>query len=180
MAIPATGAAQQVIDPVCGMQILDTDAVGQQQYRGTTYYFCSSSCQEKFAAKPEAYVGGAAPAATAPSAVGADTREYTCPMDPEVRQIGPGTCPKCGMALEPTSAAPATRTEWTCPMHPEIVRDAPGACPICGMALEPRTVTLEDRNPGTRGHDAAVHMVARADGTDPRRHAGRPDPRAAP
>jgi Cu+-exporting ATPase len=147
MAIPATGAAQQVIDPVCGMQILDTDAVGQQQYRGTTYYFCSSSCQEKFAAKPEAYVGGAAPAATAPSAVGADTREYTCPMDPEVRQIGPGTCPKCGMALEPTSAAPATRTEWTCPMHPEIVRDTPGACPICGMALEPRTVTLEDRNP---------------------------------
>jgi Cu+-exporting ATPase len=147
MAIPATGAAQQVIDPVCGMQILDTDAVGQQQYRGTTYYFCSSSCQEKFAAKPEAYVGRAAPPATAPSAVGADTREYTCPMDPEVRQIGPGTCPKCGMALEPTSAAPATRTEWTCPMHPEIVRDAPGPCPICGMALEPRTVTLEDRNP---------------------------------
>ncbi|WP_367079307.1 heavy metal translocating P-type ATPase [Luteitalea sp.] len=147
MAILATSAAKQVIDPVCGMQILDTDAVGQQRYRGTTYYFCSTSCQEKFAADPEAYVGGAPPAATAPSAVGADTREYTCPMDPEVRQIGPGTCPKCGMALEPTSAAPATRTEWTCPMHPEIVRDAPGPCPICGMALEPRTVTLEDRNP---------------------------------
>jgi Cu+-exporting ATPase len=147
MAIPATGAAQQVIDPVCGMQILDTDAVGQQLYRGTTYHFCSTSCQEQFAADPAAYAGGAPPAATAPSPVGDDTREYTCPMDPEVRQIGPGTCPKCGMALEPTSAATATRTEWTCPMHPEIVRDAPGACPICGMALEPRTVTLEDRNP---------------------------------
>jgi P-type Cu+ transporter len=76
-----------------------------------------------------------------------DTREYTCPMDPEVRQTGPGACPKCGMALEPVSAVPATKTEWTCPMHPEIVRDRPGACPICGMALEPRVVTLEEQNP---------------------------------
>jgi Cu+-exporting ATPase len=68
-------------------------------------------------------------------------------MDPEVRQLGPGPCPKCGMALEPVTVAPVTRTEWTCPMHPEIVRGEPGACPICGMALEPRTVTLEERNP---------------------------------
>src|SRR5574341_2306613 len=70
---------------------------------------------------------------------------YTCPMHPEVRQDGPGACPKCGMALEPVlPATPAIRTEYTCPMHPEIVRDAPGACPICGMPLEPRTVGLED------------------------------------
>jgi P-type Cu+ transporter len=69
----------------------------------------------------------------------ADDRIYTCPMHPEVRQRGPGNCPKCGMTLEPVMAAPP-RTEWTCPMHPEIVRDAPGSCPICGMALEPRTV----------------------------------------
>ena len=78
---------------------------------------------------------------------GHGTGEYTCPMHPEVRQRGPGACPKCGMALEPVTAAPVTKTEWTCPMHPEIVRDAPGSCPICGMALEPRVVTLEDRNP---------------------------------
>ena len=66
-------------------------------------------------------------------------------MDPEVRQKGPGACPKCGMALEPDlSSAPAVRVEYTCPMHPEIVRDQPGACPICGMALEPRTVGLEE------------------------------------
>jgi P-type Cu+ transporter len=69
----------------------------------------------------------------------ADDRMYTCPMHPEVRQRGPGNCPKCGMALEPVVAS-GPRTEWTCPMHPEIVRDAPGSCPICGMALEPRTV----------------------------------------
>ena len=147
MGIPATSAAEHVIDPVCGMQILTSDAAGQQEYDGTTYYFCSAGCQEKFASTPEAYVSGAPWAAVAPSIIGSDTREYTCPMHPEVRQIGPGSCPKCGMSLEPTSAAAATRTEWTCPMHPEVVRDAPGACPICGMALEPRTVTLEERNP---------------------------------
>ena len=72
---------------------------------------------------------------------------YTCPMHPEVRQTGPGSCPKCGMALEPETTTPTnTRIEYTCPMHPEIVRDRPGNCPKCGMALEPRTVTVEDRN----------------------------------
>jgi P-type Cu+ transporter len=68
-----------------------------------------------------------------------DDRIYTCPMHPEVRQRGPGNCPKCGMTLEPVVAA-GPQTEWTCPMHPQIVRGAPGSCPICGMALEPRTV----------------------------------------
>ncbi|MCB1793123.1 MAG: copper-translocating P-type ATPase [Candidatus Competibacteraceae bacterium] len=66
-------------------------------------------------------------------------------MHPEIRREGPGSCPKCGMALEPEGIpASATRTEYTCPMHPEIVRDEPGNCPKCGMALEPRTVTLEE------------------------------------
>ncbi|HEU0138522.1 MAG TPA: copper-translocating P-type ATPase, partial [Bryobacteraceae bacterium] len=77
--------------------------------------------------------------------------EYTCPMDPEVRQLGPGACPKCGMALEPvTVALPQTRTQYTCPMHPEIVRDEPGNCPICGMALEPRSIVIEEDNPELR------------------------------
>jgi Cu+-exporting ATPase len=137
-----------VVDPVCGMHISPDDAVGHEEYRGTTYYFCSHGCHERFSRTPEAYVSSAEGGPARPAdGSRADTREYTCPMDPEVRQIGPGSCPKCGMALEPVSAAPATRTEWTCPMHPEVVRDEPGACPICGMALEPRTVTLEDRNP---------------------------------
>ena len=66
---------------------------------------------------------------------------YTCPMHPDVRQSEPGSCPKCGMALEPLGVfQPASRTEWICPMHPEIVRDEAGACPICGMALEPQTM----------------------------------------
>jgi Cu+-exporting ATPase len=77
---------------------------------------------------------------------------FTCPMHPEIEQVGPGDCPKCGMALEPKGIpVPATRTEWTCPMHPEVVRDEPGDCPICGMALEPRTVGGEDEdNPELR------------------------------
>ena len=80
-----------------------------------------------------------------------DARTYLCPMCTEVRQIGPGPCPKCGMALEPESPALlAAKTEYTCPMHPEIVRSEPGSCPICGMALEPRTVTVEEENPELR------------------------------
>ncbi len=75
-------------------------------------------------------------------------RDYTCPMHPEVHQPTPGSCPSCGMPLEPSGAQLATKTEYVCPMHPEIVRNEPGSCPICGMALEPRTVTLEeDENP---------------------------------
>ncbi|MGE0361646.1 MAG: heavy metal translocating P-type ATPase [Vicinamibacterales bacterium] len=136
----------EVVDPVCGMSILPTDAVGQVTHRGQTYHFCSQGCVDRFRAAPDTYL--APPSTrTSPPDSHADTREYTCPMDPEVRQVGPGACPKCGMALEPVSAAPLTKTEWTCPMHPEIVRDEPGSCPICGMALEPRVVTLEDSNP---------------------------------
>ena len=140
---PATES--EVVDPVCGMSILPSDAVGHATHRGQTYHFCSQSCLDKFQASPETYLS---PRSTAPQQPAqGDAREYTCPMDLEVRQIGPGACPKCGMALEPVSAAPVTRTEWTCPMHPEIVRDEPGSCPICGMALEPRTVTLDEQNP---------------------------------
>jgi Cu+-exporting ATPase len=81
-----------------------------------------------------------------------DTRAYVCPMCPEVRQVRPGPCPKCGMALDPESPSlPATKREYTCPMHPQIVRAEPGNCPICGMTLEPRTVTAEEEdNPELR------------------------------
>jgi len=76
-------------------------------------------------------------ATPAPSPSDAD---HTCPMHPEVRRSGSGTCPECGMALEPVAPVAATRVEWTCPMHPEVVEPEPGACPLCGMALEPRTL----------------------------------------
>ncbi|HEY5546441.1 MAG TPA: copper-translocating P-type ATPase [Gemmatimonadaceae bacterium] len=73
-----------------------------------------------------------------------DSARYTCPMHPDVRRDAPGSCPRCGMALEPvTPRAAAPTRQWTCPMHPEIVRDTPGSCPICGMALEPMVATTE-------------------------------------
>ncbi|MCR9163441.1 MAG: heavy metal translocating P-type ATPase [bacterium] len=125
------------------------DSKHRHEHDGETYFFCSGRCREKFATDPDRYLNpddheaDEAPAGTV----------FTCPMHPEVEQIGPGDCPKCGMALEAKGVPVlATKTEWTCPMHPEIVRDEPGDCPICGMALEPRTVTLdeEEDNPELR------------------------------
>ena len=145
MATNHPAATAEVVDPVCGMTIDPADAAGQAEYRGQTYYFCHPSCVEQFKADPERFLksdrGESVATATDRQ------RAYTCPMDPEVRQRGPGACPKCGMALEPVDVEPLSRTEWTCPMHPEIVRDQPGSCPICGMALEPRVVTIEQDNP---------------------------------
>jgi Cu+-exporting ATPase len=144
----ATPVPNEVLDPVCGMTIARADAVGHVDYQGRTYYFCAQSCLERFQVDPAAFLETGQEAARAPAAApaGRDV-DYICPMDPEVRQKGPGACPKCGMALEPAvPVTPATRTQWTCPMHPEIVRDEPGSCPICGMALEPTTVAAEEED----------------------------------
>lgn len=137
---------KRVVDPVCGMKILLGKAAGSQEYEDQTYYFCSQSCVQKFKADPARYV--AREAEQRPASSVANGLEYICPMDPEVHKIGPGVCPKCGMALEPAMVgAPVTRTEYTCPMHPQIVRPEPGNCPICGMTLEPREITADEKNP---------------------------------
>ncbi|HZY62307.1 MAG TPA: heavy metal translocating P-type ATPase [Edaphobacter sp.] len=144
-SIETITAAPLAIDPVCDMKVDPAKAAATVEHNGATFYFCSQGCAAKFRADPYKYLN--------PKSVVAPTKaqqqiEYICPMDPEVRQLGPGSCPKCGMALEPaTISAPASRTEYTCPMHPEIVRSEPGSCPICGMALEPREVTIEESNP---------------------------------
>src|SRR5687768_2361935 len=86
-------------DPVCGMDVVPGDAAGgSAEHAGTTYWFCSPGCHEKFTADPARYLTPAAPPATGATS---DDPIYTCPMHPEVRQRGPGSCPKCGMALEP-------------------------------------------------------------------------------
>jgi Cu+-exporting ATPase len=85
-----------VLDPVCGMTVDPQRAAGAVEHRGQKYYFCSKGCAAKFEADPAKYLH---PKSTLQPAV-ADV-EYTCPMHPEIRQIGPGSCPKCGMALEP-------------------------------------------------------------------------------
>jgi Cu+-exporting ATPase len=140
-----SGSAERK-DPVCGMTVKPTTP-HRLEHAGQEHLFCNPRCLEKFRLDPERYLHGHDHAHAsvkpehAPAPAGAT---YTCPMHPEIRQDRPGSCPKCGMALEPVvPAALAPRTEWTCPMHPEIVRSEPGSCPICGMALEPRTPTAD-------------------------------------
>ncbi len=164
-------------DPVCGMDVNPATARFKTLYNEQEYFFCCASCLAKFqanaekilASPPQPMGSGLVSLGTAtlvmptpskpPTAPNApfggkltkDERIYICPMCPEVRQAGPGPCPKCGMALDPESPAlPAIKTEYTCPMHPEMVRGEPGSCPICGMALESRTVTVEEDNPELR------------------------------
>ncbi|MDB5309222.1 MAG: silP 2 [Gemmataceae bacterium] len=98
------------IDPVCGMTVDPAAAAGSVKHDGTTYYFCSRRCVERFQADPQAFLTHPRPA-----------EEHSC----------------CG-SPPAIPAAPATPgTKYTCPMHPEVVRDGPGTCPKCGMALEP-------------------------------------------
>jgi Cu+-exporting ATPase len=108
------------IDPVCSMTVDPQHAAGQYEYKGETYYFCSTHCLHKFREDPERFLASA----PAPATIQLTRRE------------------------EPEIVAPRSneKIEYTCPMHPEVVRDAPGFCPICGMALEPRTATLEEDN----------------------------------
>ncbi len=93
--VPAPGT---VIDPVCGMTVAVDAGKPTLDYKGTDYHFCSTKCHDRFEADPYFYVSGnnAKKKVAAP----ADTR-FTCPMHPEIVQEGPGTCPICGMALEP-------------------------------------------------------------------------------
>jgi len=90
---PVEGGA---IDPVCGMTVDPHNPKGgKADYRGHPYYFCSAGCRTKFVADPGKYLGEREPEPVVEGAV------YTCPMHPEIRQDGPGSCPICGMALEP-------------------------------------------------------------------------------
>ncbi|WP_373322761.1 heavy metal translocating P-type ATPase [Aromatoleum toluolicum] len=87
-------------DPVCGMTV-KPDSPHHASHNGHVYHFCSAKCHDKFKVEPERYLKPApAMHVRATPDVAADT-EYTCPMHPEIRQMDPGTCPKCGMTLEP-------------------------------------------------------------------------------
>ncbi len=98
----AAPSAGSVIDPVCGMSVKTDAGKMSAQYNGTTYHFCNPKCHAKFEADPYFYASGnnkKKPKVENKNAL------YTCPMDPEIVQEGPGTCPICGMALEPMSGA---------------------------------------------------------------------------
>lgn len=102
----ADGPVGHVIDPVCGMKVDPRTSKLRFVYKGTAYFFCSDRCKSRFEAEPEKFLAPkhdhdhAGHSHTQDENVPAGTI-YTCPMHPEVRQIGPGSCPKCGMALEP-------------------------------------------------------------------------------
>jgi Cu+-exporting ATPase len=91
-----TSTAVSAIDPVCGMRVDPATAKHRFSHNGRDYFFCSARCRQRFEAEPDKFLSLGAPPAAAPSGA-----VYTCPMHPEVRQAGPGSCPICGMALEP-------------------------------------------------------------------------------
>ncbi|MDX6373427.1 MAG: P-type Cu+ transporter [Nocardioidaceae bacterium] len=109
-----------VKDPVCGMDVDRNSTAYRSEHGGHTYYFCSQHGQARFEADPESYLLPKAPAA---APVSVEAAEWTCPMHPEIRRPGPGTCPICGMALEPVTVtadsgpspelADMTRRFWT-------------------------------------------------------------------
>ena len=142
------GQKMSFTDPVCGMSTDDAAAFISYVDDGREYYFCSDSCLNKFINSSEEFL---AKESSAPVEKKEEKpvlrRQYACPMHPEIIQDSPGSCPKCGMALEPlppVAADAGTSAEYTCPMHPEIVQDTPGSCPKCGMALETRTIRLDE------------------------------------
>jgi len=104
------GSNEAVHDPVCGMTINPNTSRHRYEFKGQNYYFCSAGCRAKFTADPRKYLAGLQTSKTEAAPEGAI---YTCPMHPQIRQLGPGSCPICGMALEPevVSAQPARNPE---------------------------------------------------------------------
>ena len=135
-------------DPVCGMSVTE-ESEHHISHGEQNYYFCSQHCEDKFKVAPDTYLNPVSEpeSSCVDDSCNLSSTTYTCPMHPEVEQQGPGSCPKCGMALE-AKGLPVieTKTEYTCPMHPEIIQDHPGNCPKCGMALEAKTITVEEKN----------------------------------
>ena len=110
-----------VKDPVCGMGVDPQTTPHHVLHDGHKQYFCSAGCAAKFAADPQKYAGTAAHAHSGENTTHQEDTQalYTCPMHPEVRQTGPGTCPKCGMALEPEAV---TLTEVDDPELKDMAR----------------------------------------------------------
>ena len=127
-------------DPVCGMKVDPHSAKHRTEHGGRSYYFCSAGCRAKFVAEPEKYLGEREPEPVIEGAI------YTCPMHPEIRQVGPGTCPICGMALEPEVASADTGP------NPELV-DMTRRFWI-GLVLTAPVLALE-----MGGHLTQLHMV---------------------
>src|SRR5712664_1695398 len=117
--LPILPTTPKVKDPVCGMMVDPQKSAAKVEHGGMNYYFCSARCAERFEKNPEKFLASPGTAGmghhssspiddlkkhsgpTAPAIASSKTARYTCPMHPQIVQIGPGTCPICGMALEP-------------------------------------------------------------------------------
>jgi Cu+-exporting ATPase len=138
---PAQTAGSDVVkDPVCGMTVDPQKTPHRHLHQDRTYYFCSSGCRSKFAAEPAKYPGKQAP----PAAELPTGTIYTCPMHPEIRRAGPGSCPICGMALEPLEPAAGPNPELA-----DMTRRL-----WIGLALAVPVVALE-----MGGHLTNLHMI---------------------
>ena len=107
---PAAGGANTAIDPVCGMTVTLKADTRTESFDGRPFHFCSGKCQTKFNGDPWFYASGNAAKRGKVAAVGV---QYTCPMHPEVIRDAPGSCPICGMALEPILPSDAPSAELT-------------------------------------------------------------------
>jgi P-type Cu+ transporter len=103
-AVHSSSEAALAADPVCGMKVDPSKTPHRATHDRETYYFCGAACRGKFSADPEKYLGGLHAHAPASEHHASAGTIYTCPMHPEVRQVGPGACPICGMALEPEAS----------------------------------------------------------------------------
>ncbi len=139
---PAVPSAR---DPVCGMNVDPQNPKGgSTQHQGQTYYFCNPRCREKFRAEPEKYLalrpGGQGTQVQQPAAAAAV--EHTCPMHPDVRQQDPGSCPVCGMALEPATLTPALEA------NPELADMTRRFWVSLAMSLPVLLMAMSDLIPG--------------------------------
>ena len=108
-AMHQTASATGALDPVCGMTVDPNNAAGSFEYQGKTYYFCSTHCLHRFRENPESFLNKVPQqiigiTRKSPKPVARD-QKYTCPMHPEIVRDGPGSCPICGMALEPVTVS---------------------------------------------------------------------------
>lgn len=125
-------AEEEVIDPVCGMTVDPRTAEAHATYQGRSFHFCSTHCREKFLAAPEDYLHPESAPPPKPGTI------FTCPMHPEVHQMGPGACPFCGMVLEPlvASAEPAENAELR-DMRRRLWGGVALAIPVMVLAMGP-------------------------------------------
>src|SRR3954462_14008448 len=145
-----------VKDPVCGMTVDPIKAAGRSDFDGTTHYFCSKSCKDRFDADPKSYINAAGPASKGsevdavcgmkvqPAEAAARIEKggrtyYFCSQNCATRfEEDPGRYLQ-GRRTKPAHEREPEGDEYTCPMHPEVKQRGPGSCPKCGMALEPAT-----------------------------------------